>query len=153
MKKFFIFVFIFLIPVNVSSFQEKALSQGETVYVSVYSHVYGGPKQSKVKLSSILSIRNTDTSNRITISKVDYYDTKGKYIESYIKSNQTLGPLETTNFYIREYDMRGGSGAKFIVKWHSAKKVNQPAIESLMLGLMSGQGISFVCRGINLKSN
>jgi hypothetical protein len=58
-----------------------------------------------------------------------------------------LGPLASTHFYIEEYDRRGGAGANFVVKWRSAAEVNQPIIEGIMLGLASGQGLSFTCPG------
>lgn len=152
-KKFiYTIILLILVPTYGLSQNSYEKSKGETVYVSIYSHVYSGPKQSKVKLSSILSIRNTDLSQKIKIVKVEYYDTKGDYIESYIDKPFLLSPLETTNFYIKEYDMRGGSGAKFIVKWESEDLINQPVIESVMIGLLGGQGISFVCKGINLHN-
>jgi len=33
------------------------------------------------------------------------------------------------------------------VNWRSDKWVNQPIIEGVMLGLSSGQGVSFICPG------
>jgi hypothetical protein len=125
----------------------KTLSQGETVYVSIYSNVHAGPKGTPFLLSAMVSIRNTDPKNEITITGADYYDTYGKKIESYIKSPITLKPLASTIFNIKEYDNRGGPGANFLVKWNSKKMINQPIIEGVMLGLRSGQGVSFICPG------
>lgn len=123
------------------------LSAGETVYVSIYSNVYSGPKKVPFQLAAMLSIRNTDPKYPITILKADYYDDKGAMIDSYIKEKFVLGPLASTHFYIKEYDERGGPGANFIVKWRSTTKVNRPIIEGIMLGLTSGQGLSFTCPG------
>jgi hypothetical protein len=125
----------------------RTLSQGETVYVSIYSNVHAGPKGTPFLLSAMVSIRNTDPKNEITITGADYYDTDGKKIESYIKSPIRLKPLASTFFNIKEYDNRGGPGANFLVKWNSKKLVNQPIIEGVMLGLRSGQGVSFICPG------
>jgi len=125
---------------------EKNLSSGETVYVSIYSNIYSGPKKVPLELASMLSIRNTDTKYSITILTVDYYDSHGKKIESYIKNPVTLNPLASSYYYIKEYDTRGGEGANFIVKWSSRKKVNQPIIEGLMIGL-GGKGVAFTCPG------
>ena len=97
---------------------EKKLSSGETVYVSIYSNVFSGPKKVPLELASMLSIRNTDTKYSITIFAVDYYDSHGKKIESYIKNPVTLNPLASNYYYIKEYDTRGGAGANFIVKWN-----------------------------------
>lgn len=123
------------------------LSAGETVYVSIYSNVYSGPKKVPFQLAAVLSIRNTDPKYPITILKADYYDDNGAIIDKYIKEPMELKPLASTHFYIKEYDERGGPGANFIVKWRSTTPVNQPVIEGIMLGLTSGQGVSFVCPG------
>ena len=95
----------------------------------------------------MLSIRNTDLKNPITILKVDYYDNNGKMIDSYMTEKFKLGPMASKHYYIKEYDKRGGPGANFIVKWKASQKVNQPIIEGIMLGLTSGQGLSFTCPG------
>lgn len=126
---------------------EKTLSNGETVYVSVYSNVYAGPKQVPFQLSAIVSIRNTDPTYGITIISADYYDSNGKLLERYLKEPVQLKPLSSKDISIKEYDTRGGVGANFIVSWRSDKMVNQPIIESVMLGLARNQGISFVCPG------
>ena len=122
-------------------------SKGETVYVSIYSHVYSGPKNQPFQLTAMLIARNTDPHHPITITMADYSDTKGQLVEQYVKKPLTLKPLEASYLSIKEYDERGGAGANFIVKWQSDVKVNQPIIESVMLGTRSGQGISFVCPG------
>ncbi len=122
-------------------------SAGETVYVSIYSNVYSGPKKSAFQLAAMLSIRNTDPRHPITVLQADYYDNSGKMIEGYIKEQFELGPLASTHLYIKEYDKRGGPGANFIVKWRAEHQVNQPLIEGIMLGLKSGQGVSFICPG------
>ena len=137
----------FPLPSYAQTDMNKTLSRGETVYVSIYSNVHAGPKGSPFLLSAMVSIRNTDPKNEITIDTADYYDTEGKKIESYIKSLIKLKPLAATFVNIKEYDNRGGPGANFLVKWKSKNLVNQPIIEGVMLGLRSGQGVSFICPG------
>jgi hypothetical protein len=141
------FVLTMLFPNPVLSDCRAELSDGEYVYVAVYSNVYSGPKQSAFQLAAMLSIRNTDPKFPIAVLRVDYYDNNGALIDSYVKNKIILKPLASTDFYIREYDKRGGPGANFIVKWRSEKKVNQPVIEGIMLGMASGQGVSFTCPG------
>jgi hypothetical protein len=142
-------VFLVLMPSSAHADMNinKALSRGETVYVSIYSNVYAGPKGSPFLLSAMLSLRNTDPDHEITLVKADYFDTTGKMVEGYMKSPITLKPLASTFIYIREQDIRGGPGACFLVRWRSDKWVNQPIIEGVMLGLTSGQGVSFICPG------
>jgi len=131
-----------LFPVFVQAEADKVLSSGETLYVPVYSNVYSGPKANPLQLATMLSIHNIDPKNAITILKVDYYDSNGKFIESYIKKSVNLKPFTHTFFYLKEYDIRGGPGANFIVKWSAEKKVNQPIVEALMLETRSGVSFS-----------
>lgn len=130
---------------------EYRLSKGQTLYVPVYSNIFSAPKKIPYNLAAILSIRNTDMSNPINIVAADYYNTKGKLVKKYCLQPITLAPLESTDFFIPEEDTTGGPGANFIVKWHSPKEVNAPIIESVMFGMKSGQGISFVSPGQEIK--
>ena len=132
---------------------EYRLSKGQILYVPVYSNIYSGPKKIPFNLATILSIRNTDMSNSIKIIAADYYDTKGKLIRKYYPQPIILAPLESTDIFIPEEDTAGGSGANFIVRWNSQKEVNVPVIESVMIGMKSGQGISFVSPGQEIKEN
>ncbi len=124
---------------------DKALSSGETLYVPVYSNVYSGPKATPFQLATMLSIHNVDPRYSITILKVDYHDSTGKFIESYLKKPMYLKPFSHTFFYLKEYDTRGGPGANFIVKWRAEKKANQPIVKALMYGARAG--ISFTSTG------
>ena len=151
---FTVLVFFMSLPaLPVLADSEIPLSDGELLYVSVYSNVYSGPKKRPFQLAAMLSIRNTDPQYPITVLKVDYYDNNGKMIERYMKDPVELGPLASTHFYVKEYDERGGPGANFIVKWGSARQVNKPVIEGVMLGLASGQGLSFTCPGQPIKEH
>jgi ABC-type oligopeptide transport system substrate-binding subunit len=129
------------------------LSKGQTLYVSAYSNIFSAPKQVPFNLATILSIRNTDMSASITLISADYYDTKGKLIRKYYEKEIALGPLESTYIYIPEDDATGGFGANFIVRWKAAKEVNAPIVECLMIGMKSGQGISFVSPGQVIKED
>lgn len=146
-----LFIMSFALPVRASSAIQ--LSDGETVYVSVYSNVYSGPKKLPFQLAAMLSIRNTDPKYPITVLMVDYYGNNGRMIERYIEKQIELGPFSSTYFYVKEYDERGGPGANFIVKWRSANKVNKPIIEGIMLGLTSGQGLTFICPGQPIREH
>ena len=126
---------------------EMLLSKGETVYVPVYSHIYSGDREHPFYLTATLSIRNTDPKHVMTILSVDYYDSKGKQLKSYVENPVILKPLATNRYIIKESDKSGGSGANFIVKWKSDVKINAPIIESIMIGTKTQQGISFISRG------
>jgi len=130
-----------------SSADDIQLSRGQSVYISIYSHIYSGIKARPFDLAAILSIRNTDIDQPVTLVAVKYYDTEGKLLKEYLDEPLELKALASTRYIIKENDNAGGSGANFIVKWKSNKKVTPPIIEAVMIGTHSGQGISFVSRG------
>jgi hypothetical protein len=123
---------------------EYILSKGQTLYVSVYANIYTAPKKITYNLATILSIRNTDMTNPITVTAADFYDTRGKLLKRYYPRPIVLGPLESTHIHLPEQDTAGGTGANFIVRWSAGREVNAPVVESVMYGMRSGQGISFV---------
>lgn len=123
------------------------LSIGQTVYASIYSHVFTGPKELPFNLAATLSIRNTDLHNQVKILSAEYFDSTGRSIREYVQKPIKLAPLASQYFAIKENDETGGFGANFIVKWQADKAVNPPIIESVMIGAKSGQGISFVSQG------
>ncbi len=125
--------------------EESGFITGQTLYVSVYSHVYWGPEKRHFNLACTLSIRNIDPQSSIVVTAVDYYNTAGALVRHFVDQPQTLAPLETVDFYIKERDTTGGSGANFIVRWGSSTAVNAPIVEAVMIGVDGGQGISFVC--------
>ena len=124
-----------------------ALSQGQLVYVPVYSHIFFGDRQQSFNLSVTLSLRNTDLTNPIEITSVRYYDEKGKLVKDFAPPAITIAPLASTRFYVKESDVSAGSEAFFLVRWQAPQKVNPPIIEGLMVGTSFGQGISFTAPG------
>lgn len=130
----------------------EGLSKGQLVYVPLYSHVYYGDYEHKILLTGILSIRNTDPTQAITIVKADYYDSDGRLIRSYLPQPLTLKPLASSRFVVKESDTKGGSGANFLVEWRAAVEVNEPIMEGVMIGAAGQQGISFTSRGKALRN-
>jgi len=128
-----------------------SLSKGQTVYVPAYSNVFSGPKRLPFQLATTLSIRNTDLSASFRVTSVDYYDSNGKLLRRYLEKPLTLGPLASTYVHIEEKDVRGGFGANFIVRWDADRTINAPVIECVMIGATSGQGISFVSPGQEIR--
>jgi hypothetical protein len=121
-------------------------STGQRVYVPAYSHIYGlGGKP--YLLETTLSVRNTDIERPITISSVRYYDTDGKLVREYLSSPRRLAPLATGEFLVESEDIRGGSGANFIVEWSAADEVNEPMIEAVMVAIGQSTSFSFARRG------
>jgi hypothetical protein len=115
--------------------------------VPIYSHIYSGLKGRPFSLAATLSIRNTDPKQSITLVSVKYFDSEGKLVKEYLDKPAELKAMASARYILPEGDTTGGSGANFLVKWQSSKKINPPLIEGVMIGTRSGQGISFVSRG------
>lgn len=123
---------------------------GQTVYVPVYSHVYQANGE-RLMLAGTLSIRNTDPEHAFTLSEVRYYDTEGKLVRDFVETPLTLKPLGSTDFFIKESDTTGGSGANFLVEWVSEHPVQEPVIEAVMVG-RKGSGLAAFSRsGVVIK--
>jgi hypothetical protein len=123
------------------------LTKGQTVYIPAYSHIYHGNREAPLLLSVTLSIRNTDPANALTVTAVNYHETEGALLKEYIKEPIVLGPLGTERYIVPQRDSSGGSGANFIVEWHSEKPINPPIMETVMISTQSQLGISFTSRG------
>jgi hypothetical protein len=120
---------------------------GQTVYVPAYSHIYHGNKETPLLLSVTLSIRNIDLKGSLTVSSINYHETEGSLVKQYIKGPIVLGPLGSVRYVVPQKDNSGGSGANFIVEWHSDAPINPPILETVMIGTQSQLGISFTSRG------
>lgn len=129
------------------------VSNGQTVYVPIYSHIYQGPKGKPYNLSALLSIRNADQTHPITVTSVKYYDNKGTLVKDHFAEPVVIPPLATKEVYVSERDTSGGSGANFTVKWKADRDTTVPVIQAIMIGTASGQGISFVCEGVAIEEN
>lgn len=137
----------FFSPLTVHADEKIGLSNGQTIYVPAYSHIYIGNREQPFFLTVTLSIRNIDPKHQIKITVVDYYETQGKLLKKYLEKPVILKPLESLRYIIPESDKAGGSGANFIVEWKSDKLANPPIIESIMISTRSRQGVSFTSRG------
>lgn len=137
-----LFLLILLLPATAMC-AEPALSQGQLLYVPVYSHIYTGDRERPFNLAVTLSVRNTDPRGSLRLVLVDYYDTEGHLVRHYLEKPREMAPLSSIRFVVAEKDVRGGSGANFLVRWEAADPMNPPVVESVMIGAQSGQGISF----------
>jgi len=134
-------------PGQTSANSNKIMSNGQSVYVPVYSHIYHGDREKKFNLTATLSIRNTNLKKDIILHSIDYFDSKGELLKNYLDAPIVLKKFSTIRYVIKAKDKSGGSGAKFIVRWKSKSLSNAPIIEAIMISTQSQQGISFVSRG------
>ena len=117
-------------------------------YVPVYSNIYGDEDSPKIMLSATLSIRNTSLNNSLYVTKIDYYNTHGKYVRSYLTKSIELPPMGTLNYIVEKQDETGGDGANFVVAIESESKNVSPLIETIMIGTFSNKAFSFTSHSI-----
>ena len=122
-------------------------SKGQTVYVPLYSNIFVGDREIAWQLSALLSIHNTDLTQPIAITRVDYYDSDGKLVRKHLEKPKQINPMGSIRFSVKASDTTGGWGANFLVEWKSEKQVSQPIIESLMTGLRGNHSVSFISQG------
>ena len=149
---FYILILIIMgiFPGQGSANSNQILSNGQSVYVPVYSHIYHGDHgdlERQFYLTATLSIRNTNLEKDIILHSIDYFDSNGELLKHYLEAPFVLKKFSTISYVIKATDKRGGSGAKFIVRWKCKTPSNAPLIEAIMISTQSGQGISFVSRG------
>ena len=149
LKYFLAFLCIcFFLPLSLNASDYRfAISKGQLIYVPAYSHIYSGDRERSFLLAVTLSIRNVDTKHQIKIVLVDYYETQGNLLKRHIDKSIILNPLESLRYVIPEKDKSVGSGANFMVEWRSEKYVNEPIVETIMIGTQNQQGVSFTSRG------
>ena len=120
--------------------------RGQALYLPIYSNIPYFEHGRKFDLSAFIAIHNTDFNQTMKIIKVLFFDNEGKLVSNYLPKDTILQPLGAINFFVPEKD-QSGTGANFIVEWVSDTLINEPLIESVMIGLTSGQGVSFLSTG------
>ena len=116
--------------------------RGQVLYLPIYSNIPYSDHDRKFDLNAFIAVHNTDLTNTLKITKVMYFDNDGKLVSDYLTKDAILQPLGAINFYVPEKD-KSGTGANFIVEWVADTLINEPLIESVMIGLTGGQGVSF----------
>lgn len=119
------------------------LVRSQTLYVPAYSHIYVRDAQRTVDLATTLSIRNASPDHSITLTTIEYYDSRGTLVQTYTDTVRTLGPLASTYVVVEADEVPGGVGANFLVKWQADSPVQPPLVETVMITTEATLGISF----------
>ena len=119
----------------------------QTFYVPIYSDIYTDRDARKVLLSATLSVRNTTFKKSLYINKIDYYDTDGALVKSYLNKPIELPAMATLNYIVEKEEDKGGSGANFIIEVEGIDETVKPVIEAVMIGNFSNKGFAFSTEG------
>jgi len=116
-------------------------------YVPVYSSISMSQGKLRGDFSVTLSVHNASETRPLVLKRVAYFDTAGKMVESYLKSPIALKPFSTIEVFIAASDVRGGTGANFVVDWAATGEIAEPAVEALMIGSVGAGHYAFVSQG------
>lgn len=120
-------------------------------YVPVYSSVSMSQGKLRADFSVTLSVHNASETRPLVLKRIGYFDTAGKMVESYLKSPVALKPFATVEIFIATSDVRGGTGANFVVDWAAAGEIAEPVVEALMVGSVGPGHYAFITQGRPVK--
>jgi hypothetical protein len=116
-------------------------------YVPVYSSVSMSFGKVRADFSVTLSVHNASETQPLIIKRIAYFDTAGKLVESYLSSAIALKPFSTIEVFVATTDVRGGTGANFVVDWAATGEIAEPVVEALMVGGVGAGHYAFVSPG------
>jgi len=132
---------------SLTAIPAENLSVSGSFYVPVYSSVSMSQGKLRADFSVTLSIHNTSETRPLVLKRIAYFDTAGKLVENYLKSPIALKPFATVEVFIATSDVRGGTGANFLVDWAATGEIAEPAVEALMVGSVGPGHYAFVSQG------
>jgi len=125
----------------------EPLTVGGSFYVPAYSSVWISQGKVRADFSVTLSIHNASETKPLVIRRVAYFDGSGKMVESYLKGPVALKPFATIEAFVPNIDVRGGTGANFVVDWAASGEIAEPVMEALMLGSFASGHYAFISQG------
>jgi hypothetical protein len=120
-------------------------------YVPVYSSVSMSHGKVRADFSVTLSIHNASETRPRVLRHIAYFETSGKMVESYLTAPVALKPFSTVEVFVPTTDIRGGTGANFVVDWAATGDIAEPVVEALMVGGIGNGHYAFTTQGRPLK--
>jgi len=125
----------------------EPLAVSGAFYVPAYSSVSMAQGKLRADFSVTLSVHNASETRVLVLRRIAYFDTSGKMVESYLKSAIALKPFSTIEVFIPATDVRGGTGANFVVDWAAVGEIAEPVTEALMVGSIGAGHYAFISQG------
>jgi hypothetical protein len=122
-----------------------------TVYVPAYASIRTVEGRARVDLATTLSIHNTSRNRPLILERIDYHNTEGALIQAYLAKPVALKPFGTVEMFVASDDIRGGTGANFVVEWAAQGAMSEPVIETVMIGAVGTTSYSFVSQGRSVR--
>ena len=134
---------------SLTAMPSENLGVSGAFYIPVYSSVSMG--KTRADFSVTLSIHNASETRPLVLRRIAYFDTGGKMVESYLKAPVALKLFSTIEVFVPITDVRGGTGANFVVDWAAAGEIAEPVIEALMFGALGSGHYAFISQGRPVK--
>lgn len=132
---------------SLTAMPSEALGTSGAFYVPAYSSVSMSQGKLRADFSVTLSIHNASETRPLVLKRIAYFETGGKMVESYLKSPIALKPFATIEIFVPATDVRGGTGANFIVDWAATGEIAEPVAEALMVGSIGSGHYAFISQG------
>jgi hypothetical protein len=136
---------------SLTALPSEKLGVTGSFYVPAYSSVSLSEGRLRADFSVTLNIHNASETRPLVLRRIAYFDTSGKPVQSYLKEPVALKPFATIEVFIPTTDVRGGTGANFIVDWAADGPIAEPVIEALMLGGLGTGQYAFISQGRPVK--
>jgi hypothetical protein len=132
---------------SLTSVPAENLGVSGAFYVPVYSSVSMSQGKLRADFSVTLSVHNASETRPLVLKRIAYFGTSGKMVESYLKAPIALKPFSTIEVFVATTDLRGGTGANFVVDWAAPSEIAEPAVEALMVGGVGAGHYAFISQG------
>ena len=132
---------------SLTAMPAENLAVSGAFYVPVYSSVSMSQGKLRADFAVTLSVHNASETRPLVLKRIAYFDTSGKMVEGYLKSPIALKPFATVEVFIPASDVRGGTGANFVVDWAATGEIAEPAVEALMVGSVGPGHYAFISQG------
>ena len=136
---------------SLTAMPSEILGVSGAFYVPVYSSVSISQGKVRADFSVTLSIHNASETRPLVLRRIAYFDTNGKMVENYLKAPVALKPFSTVEVLVPTTDVRGGTGANFVVDWAATGEIAEPVVEALMFGGLGSGHYAFISQGRPLK--
>ena len=136
---------------SLTAMPSENLGVSGAFYVPAYSSISMSQGKLRADFSVTLSIHNASETRPLVLRRVAYFDTGGKMVENYLKAPVALKPFSTIEVFVPTTDVRGGTGANFVVDWAATGEIAEPVVEALMVGGLGSGHYAFISQGRPVK--
>lgn len=116
-------------------------------YIPAYTNLALTPGRIQIEFAVSLSIHNTSSAKPLVVERIAYHDTGGRLLQEYVSGPVAIRPFGAIEVSVPANDLRGGTGANFVVDWAAAGAIAEPIMETLVVGTLGPRGYSFVGHG------